>query len=251
MSEVMILLGNDPRVKDRVTISGGTAIHYLHSNSPGRFSEDVDCVSPTFTSQMQTARHLRRVLKDHCERTGMRFRWKRRPSKYIGYLLSYIPTDGGSRAAVKVETSNSQPALSRMARTIEYELNSDYLKASAKLQVVPAEGIAATKLLAMESRRKARDLFDLWYVISELQVPEERIVEAFVELNIRKWTLSSFKARLEHNLRSNNFWQELAVTIRSKMAFSQEDLHKAAALAAEVAAAAAAAHPALGKQGGG
>ncbi len=138
-----------------------------------------------------------------------------------------------------------------MARTIEYELNSDYLKASAKLQVVPAEGIAATKLLAMESRRKARDLFDLWYVISELQVPEERIVEAFVELNIRKWTLSSFKARLEHNLRSNNFWQELAVTIRSKMAFSQEDLHKAAALAAEVAASAAAAHPALGKQGGG
>jgi predicted nucleotidyltransferase component of viral defense system len=78
---------------------------------------------------------------------------------------------------VKIETNiaETESFLPRITRP--YSLKSRWWSARAEVRTFRIEELMSTKLRALYQRRKGRDLFDLWHVLSDLPIDEQLILD--------------------------------------------------------------------------
>jgi predicted nucleotidyltransferase component of viral defense system len=62
---------------------------------------------------------------------------------------------------------------------LPFEVNSDWFTGKAKVRTFALNEMLGTKMRALYQRRKGRDLFDLWYALSNCDCSPEQIVSCF------------------------------------------------------------------------
>jgi len=145
-----------PKLKGRIAVRGGTAIHKLLFRQPLRYSEDIDLVQvrperigPTIDAVREALAWLGDCNRDRAgHSTHLTFRFA--PEVAPDTTLN-----------VKVEVNTREHANLLGLKTYPFELVNGWHEARVGIVSFEPEELFGTKLRALLQRRQGRDLFDL------------------------------------------------------------------------------------------
>lgn len=211
LDRLVVEFFNDPMLADRLVYAGGTCLHKVHAPVPGRFSEDLDFViaNPTDDYYWECRSQMSRVIRAFAEREQIDLlvqRWKM--SEHAGQLMDYTDVDG-YRQRLKVDLAR-KPALAASAVNVRYQVSSNWFSATVDLPCEPPATIAATKIVALTTRRKPRDLFDLYFVQRELGVQVDDIIQQMPRVELApSWNARTANETLDGHAAHAQYLEEL------------------------------------------
>ena len=226
LSRALAELFSRPLLREALAFRGGTALHKLYFDPPGRYSEDLDLVQvqagpigplliearaaldpwlgePTWRQNADSVKLLYRF-----ESTGLPV--LRMRVKVEINTREHFSTDGLQRAAFRVENP--------------------WHRADCQITTYTPEEILATKMRALYQRKKGRDLYDLYVGLTTLDVDDRHVAECLGEYLARNGTRISraeFEANLSEKLQSASFRGDIRPLLR---AGADYDLEAAAVL---------------------
>jgi predicted nucleotidyltransferase component of viral defense system len=182
-------------VADAVAFRGGTALHKLYFEHPGRYSEDIDLV------QIE-AGPIGKVLDTIRDRLDpwlgepRRKRGQGRVTIVYRFNTTFEPIQ---QMRLKIEINSREHfsvlGLQKQRLIVESPWYSD----AADITVYSLEELLGTKLRALYQRKKGRDLYDLYIVLSTKAFNEKNVIKCF-ERYVTHGGLSVTRAQFEENL---------------------------------------------------
>lgn len=167
----MIEIAENELLRDEFVLRGGTCLHKLHLKEPRRYSEDLDYVRRTNTGIKPYITELRAVAN----RIGLAVSNVDRSGSMVHVYFDADAT-GGGRIRIKVETNIAETDFFSKTIEIEHEVDSLWWSGKARIPTFMLAEMMSTKTRALYQRRKGRDLFDLWLVLTSEEVNPEEIV---------------------------------------------------------------------------
>ncbi len=224
LTQALAAIYGDPWLRETLYLKGGTALNKLFFPTTNRLSIDLDFNAVGPKSQVLQGRE-RLIARIGELLTSQDASYQIRHSyTYAQSTLqvSFVPVGGGSRQRLKLEISTTERVaiLGREERLLAAPDHNEPITIST----YHLEEQASTKLRAVYSRQKGRDIFDLFHIGA---FPlDERVV--------RKLTLYyfyharmifdylTFQANLEEKLRRRGFSDDVRSLIRSGERFDWE-----------------------------
>lgn len=170
---------------------GGTAIRLLFGSS--RFSEDLDFTTYENKEKLET------ILASVVNKLGSEF-----PSLTIkeletieGYSAKlYLPTEIASHPlTVKLDFSQREKVGAPLTSPIETELP---IGGVSLVEHLSEKEILAEKVRALMARRKGRDLFDLWYLLSKGVLFDKDLIDNKLKFYDEKFQKEKLIEAIEH-----------------------------------------------------
>lgn len=173
LSRLMIMIASDEVLGSEFVMRGGTCLHKLHLPEPYRYSEDLDYVRRTESGIGPYLDRLREIAAD-CELT-----WKEvdLAGQMVHVILDAEPTVPPGRIRIKIETNIAETDFFMVTTTIEHEVDNGWWSGKKGVPTFALDEMMATKTRALHQRRKGRDLFDLWLVLTTQPVTPQTIVD--------------------------------------------------------------------------
>lgn len=152
-----------------IFLKGGTALHLIFG-AP-RFSEDLDFTVQTETNAFEC--FIKPVFETLSREEEVEFK-KRETSAGKGFLLTARPSVVSYPVFINLDFSFREKVLSPRRSIIKTEFPVLF---TAYVYHLSAQEIMAEKIRAVMTRKKGRDLYDLWFLGSKGILPEERLVK--------------------------------------------------------------------------
>lgn len=168
----MVEIANEALLADELVMRGGTCLHKLHLPVPYRYSEDLDYVRRTTGPIGPYLDALRAIA----ERVGLEVASVDRSGQMVHMILDAEATDGPRRIRIKIETNIAETEPFRPMTGSEHSVSSRWWAGSATVPTFVLDEMIATKLRALYQRRKGRDLFDIWLVLTTQETTPAEIV---------------------------------------------------------------------------
>jgi predicted nucleotidyltransferase component of viral defense system len=199
LSRLIVEIARHDLLGDELTFRGGTCLHKLHLPKQLRYSEDLDYVRRTHSGIKPYLTALREVAGG----VGLVEHGTARSGQMVHIVFDAQATNAPGRIRVKIETNiaETESFLPRITRL--YAVDSRWWSGRVDVGTFQIEELMATKLRALYQRRKGRDLFDLWHVLTDLRPDEQLIVDGLAHY-MREETFSyhefaaNLAAKLEH-----------------------------------------------------
>jgi predicted nucleotidyltransferase component of viral defense system len=219
ISRALVNLYNDPHVKDALVFRGGTALNKLFINPPARYSEDIDFVQKNADPIGQTIDIIRELLRP----------WLGDPKWKI--------TQRGAKLIYKYESANKIPAKLKIEinttehfqvlplKTVPFSINSDWFKGTTDIITYEIDELMATKLRALYQRRKGRDLFDIWYAVTNELINLNQVFDIFSKYctyNNVQISREEFIKNLEEKKNNRDFNIDMSLLLPSKLHWNFE-----------------------------
>lgn len=223
ISRALIDLYNDPHIKNALVFRGGTALNKLFISPPSRYSEDIDFVQKNADPIGQTINAIRSVLKPWLGDP----KWKI-TQRGVKLVYKYEVIDKSS-AKLKVEINTTEHFQALPLRTEKFNMESEWFSGKADIVTYEIDELMATKLRALYQRRKGRDLFDLWYVVSNDLVDLEKVFEIFdkyCDYNKVKIFGKEFIRNLEQKKDHRDFKGDMKILLPSKLGWNFEESYQ-------------------------
>lgn len=119
---------------------------------------------------------------------------------------------GPMRVKIEINTYETSPA--RPHLRVPYHVESTWWSGAADVLTFQPEELVATKLRALFQRRKGRDLFDLWLVLTVLELDPAEIVACFDPYRPDGYTAERARQGLEEHLGDSGFRTDLLLLLR-------------------------------------
>lgn len=159
--QILAELAND-KLGSNLVFYGGTALRLAY-NSP-RFSEDIDLLRLKAVSFAEFEKFIKKVIAAHGD-----WRLKDIKDKRQTIFALIQIKDSKLKHAFSVKIEAHKPAGKIKLKT-DLLLIKSPLSAAEPLLLVPAiEELKKLKINALAGRKKARDIFDLWYLAQILR----------------------------------------------------------------------------------
>jgi predicted nucleotidyltransferase component of viral defense system len=195
LSRALVELFSDPVIADSLAFRGGTALHKLCFESPGRYSEDIDLVQRNAGAIGSTLDTIRRRLDpwlgDARSKQG-----EGRATLVYRFETTTAPVQP-MRLKVEINTREHFAALA--LRRAPFSLESPWFSGTAHIATFAVEELLGTKLRALYQRKKGRDLYDLGLALGTLSIDDGQVVACF-ERYMRHGGRSVSRAEFDANL---------------------------------------------------
>jgi len=201
---------NDPFLKERLAFRGGTALHKLFLLHPARYSEDIDLVQIKAASFGPVIDKLR-------ERLAFLGKPAVKQKQHNNTMVFRFTSEGGIPLKLKVEINCREHITIYGIQETRLKIESAWVNGEVMIPSYEIAELLGTKMRALYQRKKGRDLFDLWYAISETNADTGKIIQAwkyymkeegnsvsrteFIENMEKKITDKEFKGDMEGLLR--------------------------------------------------
>lgn len=172
LSRLMIEIAMNELLEDELVMRGGTCLHKLHLPEPYRYSEDLDYVRRTHSGIKPYVDELREIAA----RMGLEVHAVERSGQMVHLILDAAPTIPPGRIRIKVETNIVETDFFSEPTTIDHAVESRWWSGAAPIWTFVLPEMMSTKCRALYQRRKGRDLFDLWLVLTREKPDSEKIV---------------------------------------------------------------------------
>jgi predicted nucleotidyltransferase component of viral defense system len=174
ISRLIVEIANHELLGPELAMRGGTCLHKLHLPTPARYSEDLDYVRRTQSGIGPYLDALRAVgttvgLTEHSHEQNRQM---------VHMIFDAESTSGVGRIRVKIETNLREVESFGDYVTRPYAVESPWWSGAGDVVTFSVEDLMGTKLRALYQRRKGRDLFDLWLVLTTLDPDDSLIVES-------------------------------------------------------------------------
>lgn len=174
IEKVLLQIYSSPFLQERLAFRGGTALHKILLKPQARYSEDIDLVQIKREPIKDTLDALRKQLDFLGKPT---IKQKANNNTVVYRFESEIPPVINLRLKIEI---NCREHFSVMGhKEIEYSIENSWSKGICRLITFEAEEMLGTKLRALYQRKKGRDLFDLHYALTNLNLDIDSIVECY------------------------------------------------------------------------
>ena len=218
LSRALVVMFQHPTVAECAVFRGGTALHKLFFEGPGRYSEDIDLVqrSPGPIGKLVDA--IREVLDPWLGNP----RWKQGAGRFtLGYRFetTFEPT-ATRRLKVEINTREHFSVLGIVRRACAVE--NPWFQGEADIPTYELEELLGTKMRALFQRKKGRDLFDLWLALGSTGGDPDRVVDCFrryMESDGTTVSRAQFEANLSRKLGDRSFVEDTRFLIPADAGF--------------------------------
>jgi predicted nucleotidyltransferase component of viral defense system len=169
IERALIEIYSDPFLKERLAFRGGTALHKLHLPLQARYSEDIDLVQITAEPFGPVIDRLR----DSLTFLG---RPVRKQKQHNNTLVFRFESEQGIPMKLKVEVNCREHFTVLSIKEMPVIVNSQWYKGSASIPTYDIHELLGTKLRALYQRKKGRDLFDMWYAMTQTGADGAKII---------------------------------------------------------------------------
>lgn len=171
----LIAIYSNEFLKEHLAFRGGTALGKFYLQPQPRYSEDIDLVQVSAEPIKETIDHLRDALSWLGEPVVK----QKKHNNTLVFKVQSTDTDA-SDIHLKVEINCKEHfSVFPMVR-IPFVVESSWFSGQCEVLTYELAEMAGTKLRAVYQRRKGRDLFDLWKILT--QVPEldkEKVLHSY------------------------------------------------------------------------
>lgn len=172
LSRLMIEITTNELLGPELVMRGGTCLHKLHLAEPRRYSEDLDYVRRGAGGFGLYLDELRAIAAD----VGLSVSHVDFSGPMVHMMLDAEPTVGPGQIRIKVETNIAETNYFAEPQAIDFVVESRWWSGTAAVWTFGLDEMMATKFRALYQRRKGRDLFDLWLVLTTEEVDPAQIV---------------------------------------------------------------------------
>jgi predicted nucleotidyltransferase component of viral defense system len=222
ISRALTEIYNDAHISETLVFRGGTALNKLFLQPSARYSEDLDFVQKEAAPIGETIDAIRRVLEP----------WLGTPSWKItqrgAKLLYKYEAINNMAAKLKIEINTTEHFQVLPLKTEKFTINTKWFAGSADVITHEIDELMATKLRALYQRRKGRDLFDLWYVVTNELINVDRVIDIFskyCEYNGIKISSEDFLKNLEQKKDNRDFKTDMDILLPSKLNWDFDDAY--------------------------
>ena len=221
ISRALVEIFSDDLLRNNLAFRGGTALHKLFMDKPLRYSEDIDLVQMKPKAIGKIIDRIREKLiflgkptvKQKAFNNTIVF-------KYESEIPPVIPMK------LKVEINCREHMAIYGYKKLPYSVTSEWHKGKCDITTFDLDELLGTKVRALYQRRKGRDLFDLYFVLTETKADAKRIAHAFhkyMEFEGKGVSQKEFMANMEKKLQEDQFHKDLVGIVRPEVNFNMED----------------------------
>jgi len=196
LSRTLVEIFSSDALKGLLAFRGGTALHKLVFDPPGRYSEDIDLVQVNPGTRPTMMDALPKLLapwlgkpkyKQSADRLTYLFRFESEIEPIVPLRL-------------KVEINMTEPFTVLGYQDHHFEVDSPWFTSAANLLTYAPEELLGTKLRALYQRSKGRDLFDLSLALDQLpELDLDKLLDCFRSY-LGRGGLSVSRAQFEQHM---------------------------------------------------
>lgn len=201
----VVELFSDALLAREVAFRGGTALHKLHFNPPGRYSEDIDLVQVNAGPFGPVMDAVRRTLDPWLGKP----QWKQGQGRVTFFYRFESETKPVTPLRLKVETNTREHFCVLGPRKARFQVENPWHSGAAEVLTYEPEELLGTKLRALYQRKKGRDLFDLSEALTRIaSLDVDKVVACFtryLESDGRRVTRAEFEENLAEKIEDKVF----------------------------------------------
>ena len=175
LCRALVSIYNDAFLAKHLAFRGGTALGKLYLKPQPRYSEDIDLVQVKAEPIKETIDHLRDALA-----------WLGEPvvkqKKHNNTLVFKVqPTDmDAGEIHLKVEINCKEHFSVLPMVRVPFKVENSWFSGECEVLTYELAELTGTKLRAVYQRRKGRDLFDLWKILTLVpEIDRERVMQSY------------------------------------------------------------------------
>lgn len=206
-----------PLLKENLAFRGGTALFKLHL--PGaRYSEDIDLVQVQTGPIGPIMDAIREMLNPWLGEP----KWKQTQGR-VTFRYRFESEDG-IPLNLKVEINSREHFSVYGFRKEPFAVESRWFKGEADILTYCLEELLGTKFRALYQRSKGRDLFDLWYALTEKEDPPDvdgilASFQRYMEHGEQHVSRAMFEENLLGKLKNPQFSSDIHPLLRTDIAW--------------------------------
>lgn len=170
----LVAIYNDEYLSSRLAFRGGTALHKLYLSPQPRYSEDIDLVQITSEPVGSVLDKLRKALSFLGKPV---VKQKRNNNTVVFRMDSTFPPVISIRLKVEINCKEHFNILG--LKEVDFNIQNQWFTGKCKVITYSLEELTGTKLRALYQRKKGRDLFDLYQVLSSENVNLEDVISCY------------------------------------------------------------------------
>ena len=236
LCHAMVALFNDNFLRSQVAMRGGTLLHKVHLAPAARYSEDIDLVAIGDRPETHIRLAIRRVLKDLLGTPQTSF--------WATLRLAVRNTVAPSRV---LRTTYSMRSIMEPNRTLEIVVEANVSERKSYRPVVEMpfsfryhnevfqthlkgfdiHEMLGTKMRALFQRKHGRDLFDLYWALTQSPTPvkPKEVIASFqhyLALEKTKIGRDEFISILQRHLKDPGFCSDMQPLLRADIAYDPQ-----------------------------
>jgi len=225
IEKALVQLFSDPFLQERLAFRGGTALHKIFLKPIVRYSEDIDLVQIKQEPIKDTLIAVRKQL-NFLGRPSVK--QKANNNTLVYRFESEIPPVINLRLKVEINCREHFTVMGH--KEIEHYAENSWFDGACKITSFEVEEMLGTKLRALYQRKKGRDLFDLHYALSKLDLDTDDILKcyrAYMTFSVdNPPTKKQFLRNMEQKLEDPDFKGDTYALLRPGVEYDQNKAYE-------------------------
>lgn len=222
IERALVELFSDKMISENLAFRGGTAFHKLFLKPQVRYSEDIDLVqikegpiNPILKRIRERLDFLgtKRTVKQKANNNTIVYRFESEIAPVINMAL-------------KIEINCREHFSVLGLQAFPFKVENSWFNGECKLTTYQLEELLATKLRALYQRRKGRDLFDLYWALTNHEIDIKKLLhcyKAYMEFSTgQPPTAKMFIANMDEKMKDKEFMNDIHVILRPSIDYDNE-----------------------------
>jgi predicted nucleotidyltransferase component of viral defense system len=220
ISRAIAEIFSDDLLRNSLTFRGGTALHKLYITPQIRYSEDIDLIqinsepiNPVLKRMREQLLFLgaKRTVKQHIHNNTMIYRFD-----------TEIPPVVNMRLKIEINTREHLNIFG--LKEIPFEVNSSWFSGKCNTTVYTIEELLGSKLKALYGRKKGRDLFDLYWALTHLDIDVEKLLHCrkihYEHAKSKPPTAKQFIQNMDEKLTDTEFTNDIFSVLKPNIEYN-------------------------------
>lgn len=220
----LVAIFSDEFLAEQLAFRGGTALHKLYLQPQQRYSEDIDLVQIHPGPIKPIISKLGEVLSYMPDKVV-------KQKRYNNTLLFRIESEIAPivQIRLKVEINCFEHFNVLGLKKIPFSVDSRWFSGDCNITTYELDELLGTKMRALYQRKKGRDLFDLWYALTQVKVNDSVILQcyeiymSFVVEHIP--TYKEFVLNMEEKMNDDEFLTDMNLLLYPNMEYNPKEAY--------------------------
>lgn len=222
IARALVEIFSDDFLKKSLAFRGGTALHKLYLPPQVRYSEDIDLVqinSEPINPILKRIRErlsflgIKRTVKQHIHNNTIIYRFDTEVQPVINMRL-------------KIEINTREHFNVLGLKGIPYKVENGWFSGECNLTGYELEELLGTKIRALYQRRKGRDLFDLYWALTNHNVDVDKLIQCYktyMEYSVDKPpTQKQFLSNMEEKMEDKEFLDDIYIILKQDVEYDNK-----------------------------
>jgi predicted nucleotidyltransferase component of viral defense system len=222
IARAIVEMYSDDLLKKSLAFRGGTALHKLYLTPQIRYSEDIDLVqinsepiNPILKRMREKLSFLgtKRTVKQHIHNNTVIYRFDSEMQPIVNMRL-------------KIEINTREHLNILGLKEIPYTVKKSWFSGQCHITGYEIEELLGTKLKALYQRKKGRDLFDLYWALTHLDIDVDKVIHCY-KVHMKNAvdkppTQKQFLANMSEKMTDRDFMEDIRLVLMQGVEYDDE-----------------------------